>query len=318
MIKTPEALRRFARDGNRHYKGGGGGDGGAAARDAAEKARVAQAIKKINAVFGIGKYDPAPVDESAYMQDMPQQLGNKPFTVPSGFELRTVQTGNAVNPLNMQTGFNIPATQQTSVKRLFNRSAYNAAVAKAQAEADRKNGTAMSSRTNLYAKIGEDTKNNAMVDLDKDRSITERDLGFMLARAGLSGGSRDVDVNRDILDTYNQGVLKAASMGTETANNARSADDQTRVKLIQNIQAGLDEGQAAQQAYEGMANNARSAQDDASSATLKGFFDILNNQQKEAAYTQAYNQTVNPYAKNTNSYGGGANKTYGGTSRSFS
>ena len=319
MIKTPEALRRFSRDGNRHYKGGGGGDGGAAARDAAEKQRVAQAVEKINAIFAIGKHKPDAVDKSAYMQGV-QNNGyqNKPINVPEGYQLITSQS-KTTNPLAQQTGFNITNPSQSTTKyQLFNKTAYDKAVADSIANADKKNAEALQAREGLYTKIGDDTKNTALIDLNKDRDVTQRDLGFMLARAGLSGGSRDVDVNRDILDTYNQGVLKAANMGTETANNARSADDQTRVKLIQNIQAGLDEGQAAQQAYEGMANNARSAQDDANSATLKGFFDILNNQQKEAAYTTAYNQAVNPYAKNTNTYGGGANKTYGGTSRSLS
>ena len=315
MIKTPEALRRFSRDGNRHYKGGGGGDGGAAARDAAEKQRVAQAVEKINAIFAIGKHKPDAVDKSAYMQKVKNNgYQNKPINVPEGYQLITeqVQSRPASTINNARMGWNIPNQNQTKY-RLFNKTAYDKAVADSIANADKKNAEALQAREGLYTKIGDDTKNTALIDLNTDRDITQRDLGFMLARAGLSGGSRDVDVNRDILDTYNQGVLKAANMGTEAANNARSADDQTRVKLIQNIQAGLDEGQAAQQAYEGMANNARSAQDDANSATLKGFFDILNNQQKEAAYTTAYNQAVNPYAKNTNTYGGGANKTYGGT-----
>lgn len=297
MIKTPEALRRFSRDGNRLYKGGGGGDGGAAARDAAEKERVSQAVKKINAIFQLGSNgvtDPASlVDRSQFTKSI------NPSSVRDSTWNPTV-TGDWNRANNVAT-------------TVFDKAGYDAAVAEAK-----KNASTAPARESLYTKIGDDTKNTALVDLGRDRDITQRDLGFMLARAGLSGGSRDVDVNRDILDTYNQGVLKAANMGTETANNARSADDQTRVKLIQNIQAGLDEGQAAQQAYEGMANNARSAQDDANSATLKGFFDILNNQQKEAAYTTAYNQAVNPYAKNTNTYGGGANKTYGGTSRSLS
>ena len=322
MIKTPEALRRFSRDGTRHYKGGGGGgDGGAAARDAAEKARVAQAVEKINAIFAIGKHKPDTIDQNAYTQDVKQPnyrafgYQSKPISVPEGYQLITKQVKNT-NPFgNYRMGigeFNQPSTKY----ELFNKAAYDKAVADSISAADKKNAEALQAREGLYTKIGDDTKNTALIDLNKDRDVTQRDLGFMLARSGLSGGSRDVDVNRDILDAYNQGVLKAANMGTQTSNNARSADDQTRVKLIQNIQAGLDEGQAAQQAYEGMANNARAAQDDANSTTLKGFFDILNNQQKEAAYTNAYNQTTNPYAKTSPGYGkiGGA---YNGTSRSF-
>jgi hypothetical protein len=212
--------------------GGDGGDGGAAARKAAEDARIAAAIQRINEAFGTS-------------------------------------------------------------------------------------GNAAAGREATYSKIGEDTKANALIDLNKDRSITERDLGFMLARQGLSGGSRDVDVNRDVLDKFQQGVLKATNMGLSSANNARSADDQTRVKLIQSVQAGLDEGSAIQQAYEGMRNNSRAAQDDANTASLAGFFDTLVNQQKNAAYSDAFSQTVNPYRTQGSSATSSPTARYGGTTNSI-
>lgn len=291
----------------RLLKGGGGGDGGAAARKAAEDARIASAIKRINQIFAVDKFQAEPVDSSAFMQEQRQ-----PGSVPAGYTLVPGQVEDRSIP-NIWGG----APLMKTVNMLFNKAAYDSAVEKSRADAERKNAEAMAGREGLYTKIGEDTKANALLDLNKDRALAERDLGFMLARQGLSGGSRDVDVNRDVLDTHQRGVLRAANMGSSAANNARSADDQTRVKLIQSIQAGLDEGSAMQQAYEGMRNNSRAAQDQANMATLAGFFDTLVNQQRGAAYGDGFTQVANPYARTARTAASPAIGGDRGTTRSY-
>lgn len=164
-------------------------------------------------------------------------------------------------------------------------------------------------REALYSKIGTDATNVAMTDLNKERGVTERELGFSLARNGLSGGSRDIDANRDVLDTYQQGVLKASNLGAQTANRARLSDEKTRVNLINSIQAGLTSGNAIQQAYAGMSNNAAAAQDEANAASLTGFFDVLRNQQDRNQYQAGVNNvqqqtTAQPYKTSKASYGG--------------
>lgn len=180
--------------------------------------------------------------------------------------------------------------------------------------------SAQPEREKLYSKISKDATNTALNDLNKEKSITERDLNFMLARQGLSGGSRDIDVNKDVLDTYQQGVLKASNIGISTGNDARSADDRTRVNLINSIRSGLDQGSATQQAYEGMRNNASLAQDNANAVNLSGFFDAIKNQQQQAAYIQGINsnatlpiqqQKVNSPASSS------ATSNYDGTTRTF-
>jgi len=148
-------------------------------------------------------------------------------------------------------------------------------------------------REKLYSKIGTDTTNTALTDLNKERAITERELNFMLARSGLSGGSRDVDANKDVLDTHQQGVLKASNLGLQTSNNARSNDEKTRVNLVNSIHAGLSDGDAMAQAYQGMANNSRQAQDDANNASLSGFFNTLRSNQEKAQYNQGLNSVFN-------------------------
>lgn len=153
----------------------------------------------------------------------------------------------------------------------------------------------MGERENLYSTIGNDATNAALFGLNKEKDVIERDSRFGLARAGLSGGSRDIDLNKDILDTYQQGVLRAGEVGVSAGNNARSADDRTRVSLINSIRAGLDEGSAQQQAYESMRNNSRSAQDAANGANLTGFFNGLKDVQREYQYNQGVQEATRKY-----------------------
>lgn len=257
------------------YKGASGGDGGAAERKAAEDARIAAAIQKLNEVFGTVPYQEQKINKQKFNIQNPNGKG-----------------------------------------RLFDQAGYDAAVAAEKLKASQPSPN-MAARENLYKKIGTDATNTALLDLNRERGITERDLNFGLARAGLSGGSRDIDANKDVLDTYQQGVLKASNIGLQTGNNARSSDEKTRVNLINSIHAGLSDGDAMSQAYTAMSNNAKAAADDANSASLAGFFDVLKQQQAQAQYNQGVNSVpaVAPYqqTKNTPS----ATKTYGGRTGSF-
>lgn len=276
------------------FKGGGGGDGGAAQRKAAEDARIAAAIKQLNEVFGVASATPATVDRNAYF---------KTVSAPSN---------------NSGNGYNWMFGGQSNTQKVFDQAGYDAAVAEEKAKADALNAKS-GERQQLYSKIGTDATNVAMTDLNKERGISERELKFNLARNGLSGGSRDIDANKDVLDTYQQGVLKASNIGTQTANEARSSDEKTRVNLINSIQAGLTSGDAVQQAYAGMSNNAAAAQDAANSASLAGFFDVLRQQQEKNQYQAGVNSAftngsyktsnVNPYFKSSNArYSGTQNE----------
>lgn len=284
----------------RLHKGGGGGDGGAAARKAAEDGRISAAINKLNQVFGMAEATPDTVDRNAYTSQVPVQNQNNN----TGFG-----GSSGIAGLIQQ--------QQPQTRSVFNDQGYNAAVAAAQAKANSLKGVAQG-RENLYSKVSTDATNSALTDLNKERDVTERELNFMLARSGLSGGSRDIDANRDVLDTHQQGVLKASNMGLERANNARSNDEKTRVNLINSIHAGLNEGDAMAQAYQGMSNNARSAQDEANNSNLKGFFDVLRNNQEKAQYSQGFNQAFNSDPnQQIKKPGSSATASYGGTTRTI-
>lgn len=282
------------------HKGGGGGDGGAAERKAAEDARIAAAIKKLNETFGLSEATPDPVDKNQFYTEV--SSNNKPVI------------GQANN-----TGFDIKFNNSLNAgtTRVFNQEAYDAAVAAAQAKADSLKGAAQA-RENLYSKIGTDANNLALVDLNKERGITERELNFNLARNGLSSGSRDIDANKDVLDTYQQGVLKASNIGSQLSNNARSNDEKTRVNLVNSIHAGLTEGDAITQAYSGMSNNAKSAQDDANTTSLEGFFDRLIAQQEKSQYNAGVQSTTGNIDQIKKSpYYMTMNKSYGGNTSSF-
>jgi hypothetical protein len=247
--------------------GGGGGDGGAAQRKADEDARVAAAIAKINEAMGVENPTVETVDQSAFYTTKPAA------SVPANYNYNAdsrIRIGHGTANRNVQ---------------VFDQAGYDAAVdaanSKAQATRD-----AFAKRAALYDTISKDVTSKAMVDLEKERAITERNLAFDLARNGLTGGSRDIDSNRDVLDTFQQGVLRAKEMGNTSATNARAADDNTRIKLINSVRAGLDQGSAVNQAYAEMRNNSTQAMNDASASNLVGFFDRLNNQYRQYQYDQ--------------------------------
>lgn len=260
--------------------GGGGGDGGAAARKATEDSRVARAIDSINASFGVGE-DNAQQDSGRVMDNIRGGSRGGSLFGPRIFDI--------IGQIGQRGRSGIETTTKAT------------------------RAATMAGREKLYAGFGEDTKNTAMQDLNKDRDIMQRDIGFSLARQGLSGGSRDIDLGRDIMDRYQQGVLKAADMGLSVTNNARMADDRTRIGLINSVRSGLDQGSAQQQAYESMTNNARQASDNAKNTNLAGFFDSMRGLQQEYNYNQGLKQGQAKYGGKSGGGGDGTKQlTVGG------
>lgn len=246
-----------------HGGGGGGGDGGAADRKAGEDARVAQGIQRVNDAFGIYDEGDDEGSGSSLWGGLPGIMGQ---ALTAAEDRRRGIGGGGEGGMSRR---------------------------------DRAAQT-MAGREALYSTIGEDARNTGLFDLNKDRGLIERDTGFGLARTGLAGGSRDIDLNRDILDTYQQGVLRASDRALGVSNSARAADDRTRVGLINSIRSGLDEGSAQQQAYESMRNNSRQAQDEAKSNNLTGFFNSLRDTQKQYQYNQGINEAKRLYSPKRN------------------
>lgn len=73
--------------------------------------------------------------------------------------------------------------------------------------------------------------------LDEQRGDAERMNRFALARQGLSGGSQEVDRNAALLDTYNEGILRAGQRSDKLAAEWRSADEDLRNSLMRQASA---------------------------------------------------------------------------------
>lgn len=139
-------------------------------------------------------------------------------------------------------------------------------------------------RNALYGTITKDASARLLDKLGEDRKDAERGTRFQLARQGLAGGSADIDQNAEILNQFNRGSLEAGNAALATANNARSADEKTRVGIINNIRNGMAANDAISTAFASMENNANEARDAALATNIGGFFDDINNMNAQRQY----------------------------------
>lgn len=134
-------------------------------------------------------------------------------------------------------------------------------------------------------------------DVDRQATEAEKINRFGLARAGLMGGSADVDSNADLNRRTNEGLIRAGGIADGAAADLQVADERTRSNLISMAQSGIDTGTASSLALQGLKNNADSAASARAGATVGGLFNDLSqaylyNQgvQGRAAGNQAYQQ----------------------------
>lgn len=109
-------------------------------------------------------------------------------------------------------------------------------------------------------------------DLARQTEIAQRNVRFGLARSGLTGGSADVDANKDLQHQYDIGTLKASQKGQQAYNDLLSKDMQTKQQLIGLAQGGLDATSAQSQALEAIRGNIADAQ---AQATYQNLGDIF-------------------------------------------
>jgi hypothetical protein len=215
--------------------GGGGGDGGYSARQAQQEAEKQKARDALNLMFGV-----APSGGAAPTKEQ--------FT-----------KTNALGGVNTPSGWGEGIETRPTAAPVFDKAGYDAAMAKwtgRSAEAER-NKTA---RDALYSGIRDNAFTAGKRGFDEMRDKAARDLKFSLFAQGLNGGSVDVDEKSLLGRTYDKGLLdlgaKADAAKTEFAN----ADEQTRLGLLQSIDAGMDQGSALSSALNQMKiNSDRSA-----------------------------------------------------------
>jgi hypothetical protein len=136
-------------------------------------------------------------------------------------------------------------------------------------------------------------------DLDKQKTVADRDLKFANARSGTIGGSLQVDQNRQLGTDYQEGVLNVGRKAQAGMADLRAADEQSRLNLTSLAQNGLSTTNAATQAAAAM----RSALETSSAANkAQGIGDIFgsvltakNKSEESAAKRKADKIYAQPY-----------------------
>lgn len=147
-------------------------------------------------------------------------------------------------------------------------------------------------------------RQNYTEDATRQKQVADRSLKFSMARSGLHGGSADVDARRTAGEEFQRGILQAEDRAQGALSDLKTADEQSRLQLIQMAQAGLDATTAAQRANASIAAGAQSAMAD---SKAKGLGDIFGTtiktvgaQQEAAAQRRGQTSAVGSlYGNNT-------------------
>jgi hypothetical protein len=227
--------------------GGGGGDGGYEARQQKIEAQKAQARAKLNQQFGYGGGMVAPVN---------------PFSGKRGWLGALVDTAGA---------------EATATDFQRQQAEYEAAQ-----NAENPNRAA---RDRLYDTVRTSAFDSGKRRLDEGMEDAARQNKFELFARGLSGGSEDIDQNAKLNRTYTQGVMDLGAKADAARAQFRGDDENTRLQLLQSIDAGMDEGSALSSAAQRMQVAADRASADAQGTALGNVFDTagLLYQQSQAS-----------------------------------
>lgn len=148
-------------------------------------------------------------------------------------------------------------------------------------------------------------------DLDKQKATADRNLTFSLAKAGLTGGSEQVDQQEQLGESYAKGQLQAEQKALGAGADLQSADEQARQRLISLATSGLDATNAGMQSAQALQTGLQAARSSVDANALGNVFSTFNDfsknvnaaQQQRDAYKQLYS-LYGPVAKSTG-YGGG-------------
>ena len=133
-----------------------------------------------------------------------------------------------------------------------------------------------SGRESLYADQRGAVYDLNRMEVDRQATDAERVNRFGLARAGLMGGSAQIDSVADINRRTNEGLMRAGGIADQAAADLRTADEQARANLISLAQSGIDTGTAASQALNSLRVNNANASSARAGATVGGLFNDLS------------------------------------------
>jgi len=114
-------------------------------------------------------------------------------------------------------------------------------------------------REPVYGQVRDDVYGLQANRLNENREDTLRQLRFGLARTGLSGGSADVSAQGLEQRQFGRALMDANQSAQSAADEVRANDERTRLNLISQMRAGLDAGNATQNALSQMTNNVNAA-----------------------------------------------------------
>lgn len=126
-------------------------------------------------------------------------------------------------------------------------------IRRASAEVERIYGSP--ERQQQYADFYSATRDLGMADLNKQKAIADRQAKFGLARGGLTGGSRAVDLGAQLGREYTDGLLTVDQRALAAKADLMGADQQSKNNLLALVQSGLDLTTAQQNAASGAAAN---------------------------------------------------------------
>jgi hypothetical protein len=148
-------------------------------------------------------------------------------------------------------------------------------------------------------------------DLDKQKANADRSLKFALAKAGLTGGSEQVDQQEQLGEAYAKGQLQAEQKALGAGASLQDADEQARQRLIALATSGLDATNAGMESAQALQTDLQAARSGVDANAMGDVFSTFNNFSKnvDAAQQQrdAYKQLYSLYGPIPSSTGYGGN-----------
>lgn len=271
-MRIPNKFNGYRTDGIRLYrKGGDGGAGAAQQQEADRQARINSAVSVINGIFdgkpiskGVGKADSLIGGQKYYLEDGSEYVAPKvnltEVTDSEGGYLPGSGAREQMNDLMLKD------PQYLRSQELFNNGKLFTGVETIPGSNDRQA---------LYDEQKKAVYDINALDVNKQYKDAERSNRFGLARAGLAGGSADIDSNAELQERTNKGLIQAAGLGDSAASSLKLADERSRQSLIGMAQSGIDTGTAQTMALNQLSATQQSAAGDRAGATIGNLFGDL-------------------------------------------
>lgn len=146
-------------------------------------------------------------------------------------------------------------------------------------------------------------------ELNRQKTDTDRELRFALARGGLTGGSTQIDQGKRFADAYARGSLDVERKAQGAGASVEAADQDARARLISLATSGLDATTGAQQAAAALRTNLEAGKADRNfsgvSDAFSSFKTFLDRSREAADRRRANRDTGFSY------YGSGDTGGYG-------